>query len=148
MTGKIILLDLNYTLVANSHAKRSPFIRQIQIEQYRFWLVKLLADRRVILITARPDKYREITLASIIRKTRWRPEAAFFNDLNFPPPALKKRIVTERIFTDCRWGDEPANPENYFAIESNPATRAVYKALGIESLPVGDQPWTTLPPQA
>ncbi|MGB1127627.1 MAG: hypothetical protein ACPG3X_04575 [Opitutales bacterium] len=46
----IYLLDLNYTLVANSPKRRDPpirpFIRQIEQEAYRQWLIELLRPTR------------------------------------------------------------------------------------------------------
>ena len=66
----IALVDLNYTLVENSPKwgapKIYPFIRQIEQETYRQWLVDFLRDKYAILITARPQKYREATLERII----------------------------------------------------------------------------------
>ena len=63
------LVDLNYTLVENSPKwgapKIYPFIRQIEQEAYRQWLVDFLRDKYAILITARPQKYREATLERI-----------------------------------------------------------------------------------
>ena len=54
----IALVDLNYTLVENSPKwgapKIYPFIRQIEQETYRQWLVDFLRDKYAILITARP----------------------------------------------------------------------------------------------
>ena len=67
----IALVDLNYTLVENSPKwgapKIYPFIRQIEQETYRQWLVDFLRDKYAILITARPQKYREATLERIKR---------------------------------------------------------------------------------
>ncbi len=139
---QIILLDLNYTLVANSHIKKSPFIRQIEVEQYRHWLIDLILDRTVILITARPVKYQEQTLHSIYMKTGWQPTAAVFNYLNMRPPVFKKRAVLERVYP--QFGNDP---EKYLAIESNPKTRAMYESLNIKAIAVGDQPWIELPIQ-
>ncbi len=136
----IWLLDLNYTLVANSHEKRRPFARQIEIERYRGWLVDLLRGETVVLITARPARYTRQTLESIARKTGWQPQAACFNDLGLPPPQLKPRILVERIFP--RFGEDPSL---YFGLESNPRTREAYARLGIRSCPVGKEPWTSLP---
>ncbi len=136
----IVLLDLNYTLVANSQVKRHPFIRQIAGEQYRTWLADLLLELPVILVTARPEKYREATLASILAKTGWRPGAAFFNDVFLPPAAFKRLVMGRRVFP--KWGEDPAG---YLAIESNPNTRAMYAKLGVRAVQVGEDPWTTLP---
>ena len=126
----IILLDHNYTLVSNSHQRRSPFTRQIDIETYRDWLLDLLRDRRVILITARPEKYREPTLASIRAKTGWQPEAAYFNEAGLMPPLAKKRALERHIFP--RFGGPGQTV--YFGVESNPKTRAMYDRFAIPSV--------------
>lgn len=136
----IILLDLNYTLVENSHEKAKPFHKQIAGEQYRRWLIDLLWGREVILITARPEYYRAETLASIAMKTGWRPTDAFFNNRRLPPPAFKRIAVVKDIFP--RYGDGPAG---YFGLESNPRTRDVYEKLGINSISVETGPWQKLP---
>ena len=136
----IYLLDLNYTLVENSRDRIEPFTLQIEREHYRAWLVDLLRDERVILITARPAMHATATLEGIRQKTGWAPEAAFFNDLKLPPPALKRRVVLERIFP--QYG---ANPGQYFALESNPRTRSMYAALSIRAQAVGEVPWRALP---
>lgn len=136
----IYLLDLNYTLVENSRERIEPFTLQIEQERYRAWLVDLLRPERVILITARPAMHARTTLESIRRKTGWQPAAAFFNDLRLPPPALKRRIVLERIFPE--YGDDPGQ---YFALESNPRTRSMYAGLGIRAQAVGEEPWRVLP---
>lgn len=56
----IYLLDLNYTLVANSENKRSPFIVQIAEEKYRAALVERLQCERVFLLTARPADRKSV----------------------------------------------------------------------------------------
>jgi hypothetical protein len=121
----IYLLDLNYTLVANSENKRAPFIVQIAEEKYRAALVERLQGERVFLLTARPAKYETATLASIKAKTGWLPERAFFNSYGLPPPIAKQEML-KKIF--------PEFPgEKFFGIESNPATRAMYARHEIES---------------
>ena len=125
----IVLLDLNYTLVENSEEKRRPYIEQIAGERYRRWLVELLQDYAVCLVTARPEKYRAATLASINSEMRWQPDGAFFNDLNLPPPVLKERILVDRLL--------PMHPaETFRALESNPRTRAMYERYNVRSMPV------------
>jgi hypothetical protein len=137
----IILLDLNYTLVANSRQKQKPFIKQIEHEQYRQWLIDLIRDQHVILVTARPEHYRQATLASIQAKTGWQPDEAYFNDLNLPPPALKQRLYLERIVP--LHGDDPAA---YLAIESNPRTHRIYDAVGVRWVKVREgEIWRSLP---
>jgi hypothetical protein len=134
----IYLLDLNYTLVSNSRTKISPFIRQIEQETYRDWLVNLLRGKPVILVTARPARYERPTMDRIRRLTGLDFLAAYFNDLNLPPPQLKGRIFAERIRPS--WLDGP-----FVALESNPATRAVYARLGVPAYAVPDTPWSALP---
>ncbi|HPA16142.1 MAG TPA: hypothetical protein PLU30_00245 [Verrucomicrobiae bacterium] len=139
----IILLDLNYTLVANS-PKRGitppPMAVRLRTERYRQWLVELVRPHPVILITARPNRWREPTLARIFQETAWQPQEAFFAELGFGgPPGIKRRILMAHVF--------PRHGRNahYLAIESNPRTRAMYARLGIMAVPIGNRPWTRLP---
>lgn len=137
----IILLDLNYTLVENSHEKRSPFIKQIEIEEYRHWLIDLVRPHYVIMMTARPEKYYDDTLLNIIHKTGWTPERALFNESHrIRPPAAKKRMLHEEVFPVH--GEDPTQ---YFAIESNPRTRSMYANHGIRAEHFGDKTWKKLP---
>lgn len=136
------LLDLNYTLIEGTDPKVTPMSRRVELEQYRQWLVELLRPEFTILITARPAIHTQITLDSIAQKTGWRPQAAFFNTHGEPPQVAKKRILEELIFPE--FGAPPAHV--YLGIESNPATRAMYKAFGIYSLPVPKEGvWARLP---
>ena len=127
----IYLLDLNYTLVANSAPHGTtpdPMPKRMQTEQYRQWLVELLRPHRVILITARPDRWREPTVARIADLTGWQPMDAYFDDgMTRTPPAIKRHILLDLIFPKYGRGD-------YYAIESNPKTRGVYATLGIPSV--------------
>lgn len=127
----IILLDLNYTLVSNSATKRSPFIRQISVEAYRADLAKAVAPGHVILITARPAKYRDPTLKSIAQKLGgWQPNAVAFNDTRMRPDAFKGRWCDEHLESV-----RGAEPRAVIGIESNPRTRAAYDKRGIVSAP-------------
>jgi hypothetical protein len=126
----IYLLDLNFTLVANSDEKKSPFIRQIEAERYRFDLIKRIKDDRVFLLTARPSRYYRATLESIKAKTGWLPERAFFNSYGLPPPNAKEEML--KLILPSVHGEE------LFGIESNPATRAIYQRHGIKSCSVKD----------
>jgi hypothetical protein len=119
-----ILLDHNYTLVSNSREKKSPFLKQIENEQYRADLIESISGYSIVLITARPQKYKEATLISLRQKLDWAPEEAFFNDLGMPPPAIKKSILERFLIS---------RGDSYFGIESNPRTRSMYAKLGIES---------------
>jgi len=135
----IILLDLNYTLVENSEEKHKPFVKQIEAERYRAWLVKLIKSHPVILMTARPAQYSAATLASIQEKTGWQPNEALFNCYGLMPPLAKERMLKEHVLPKY------ANAE-MLAIESNPATRAMYSRYGIRSVKIapGDE-WQQLP---
>jgi len=135
----IILLDLNYTLVENSTEKQKPFSKQIEAERYRAWLVKLVKPHHVILMTARPAKYFAETIASIEEKTGWQPDEALFNAYGLMPPIAKERMLKEHVLPKY-------DKSEMLAIESNPATRAMYARYGIRSVKVepGEE-WQTLP---
>lgn len=131
--GQIILLDLNYTLVSNSRENRfkRPFQNKIKNEEYQSWLVDLIRDEYVILITARPDYQKELSLENISRKLAgWKPHEAYFNELDQRPPSCKERILNEYIFP-MLGEDAP-----YFALESNPQTKRMYKKYNIPSVSV------------
>lgn len=129
----IALVDLNYTLVENSPKwgapKIYPFIRQIEQETYRQWLVDFLRDKYAILITARPQKYREATLERIKLLTGWQPQEVYFAEISATPPEIKEDLLLRYIFPK-----HGRNGEDYFGIESNPKTRAMYLRYSIESL--------------
>lgn len=133
----IALIDLNYTLVENSPKwgapKIYPFIRQIEQETYRQWLVDFLRDKYAILITARPQKYREATLERIKLLTDWQPQEAYFAEISATPPDIKEDLLLRYIFPK-----HGRNGEDYFGIESNPKTRAMYLCYNIESLRAED----------
>ena len=133
----IALVDLNYTLVENSPKwgapKIYPFIRQIEQETYRQWLVDFLRDKCAILITARPQKYREATLERIKLLTGWQPQEAYFAEISATPPEIKEDLLLRYIFPK-----HGRNGEDYFGIESNPKTRAMYLRYSIESLRTED----------
>lgn len=134
----IYLLDLNYTLVENSHQKARPFLLQIQQERYRQWLVDLLQPHRVFLITARPVNYQEVTLDRITQTTGWCPERAYFNTLNLSPPNIKRHWLTSVLLPE--FGTEP-----FYGLESNPVTRSMYAEYGIPSVKVTGEIWQQLP---
>ena len=133
----IALVDLNYTLVENSPKwgapKIYPFIRQIEQETYRQWLVDFLRDKYAVLITARPQKYREATLERIKLLTDWQPQEAYFAEISATPPEIKEDLLLRYIFPK-----HGRNGEDYFGIESNPKTRAMYLRYSIESLRAED----------
>jgi hypothetical protein len=124
----IVLLDLNYTLVANSDEKKSPFTRQIEGEEYRVDLIESLVGHIVCLVTARPGKYRDRTLRSIHDKTGWLPSYSYFNpSTRLTPPMAKERYLDKIL---SRFG----KAREYVAIESNPKTRAMYAKRGIRAI--------------
>lgn len=133
----IALVDLNYTLVENSPKwgapKIYPFIRQIEQETYRQWLVDFLRDKYAILITARPQKYREATLERIKLLTGWQPQEVYFAEISATPPEIKEDLLLRYIFPK-----HGRNGKDYFGIESNPKTRAMYLRYSIESLRAED----------
>lgn len=126
------LVDLNYTLVGNSpkwgEPRITPFSRQIERETYRQWLVDLLRNKYAILITARPIRYKEQTLARIFSQTNWQPKEAYFAEISAPPPEIKKGLLLRYIFPK-----HGKNGEDFLGIESNPKTRAMYGRYGILS---------------
>ena len=129
----IALVDLNYTLVENSPKwgapKIYPFIRQIE----RQWLVDFLRDKYAILITARPIRYKEQTLARIFSQTNWQPQEAYFAEISATPPEIKEDLLLRYIFPK-----HGRNGKDYFGIESNPKTRAMYKRYDIYSVKAED----------
>lgn len=131
------LVDLNYTLVGNSPKwgapRVFPFSKQIEQETYRQWLVDFLKDKFTILITARPDRYREQTLERILAQTGWQPQEAYFAEFQATPPEIKEHLLLNYIFPKHGKTDS-----EYFGIESNPKTRAMYKKYGVISLEYND----------
>ena len=127
------LVDLNYTLVGNSpkwgEPRITPFSRQIERETYRQWLVDFLLDKYAILITARPAKYKEQTLARIFSQTNWKPQEAYFAEISAIPPEIKEDLLLRYIFPK-----HGKNSADFFGIESNPKTRSMYERYGIKSL--------------
>ncbi len=129
---RICLLDLNYTLVGNQKETRllRPFSRRMDAEEYRADLIDAIRDDYVIIITARPDYQMRQTMENIKRKTGWMPQEWYFNDLNADPPTIKESILRRFIFP--KHGD---TPEQFYAVESNPKTRAMYSRHGITAQP-------------
>ena len=110
-----------------------PFIRQIEQETYRQWLVDFLRDKYAILITARPIRYKEQTLARIFSQTNWQPQEAYFAEISATPPEIKEDLLLRYVFPK-----HGRNGKDYFGIESNPKTRAMYLCYNIESLRAED----------
>ena len=132
----IILLDLNYTLVCNSDEIKfiKPYQKKIIAEKYRDWLVDLIKDFYVILITARP-KYQEIITTDSIKEKLggWMPDEMYFQEENDRPPVAKEKLLQKYIL--------PKHGLNidYLAIESNPRTKKMYKKYQIHSVSVYDE---------
>ena len=131
------LVDLNYTLVGNSpkwgEPRITPFSRQIEQETYRQWVVDFLRDKYAILITARPIRYKEQTLARIFSQTNWQPQEVYFAEISATPSEIKEDLLLRYIFPK-----HGRNGKDYFGIESNPKTRAMYLRYSIESLRAED----------
>jgi len=132
----IILLDLNFTLVANNQPRGAPLTsmhRRLPAEEYRQWLVDLVRPHTVVLMTARPDTWKDATLASIREKTGWSPQSAWFAPAGWwNPPAIKEHLLRTEVF--------PVHGEEarYLAIESNPRTRTMYARIPIRSVWVAE----------
>lgn len=130
---KIILLDLNYTLISNSKEIRTmPLDKKIKSQKYETDLINLIKDNYVILITASPYRRSYKILRDIKEKTGFEPNESFWN-FGRQPPALKKYWMENEVIPQHGDGED-----KYLAIESNPATRRMYKKLGIEAKPKGD----------
>lgn len=135
MSKKICLLDLNYTLVSNQADTRllRPFSKRLEAEEYRIDLINAIKDDTVVIVTARPNYQQEATMENIFKKTGWKPEAEYFNDINAEPPAYKESALNRFIFD--RYGRDAAR---YYAVESNPETRKMYDRYGIKAEPYAD----------
>lgn len=133
---KICLLDLNYTLVGNQAETRliRPFSRRMDAEEYRTDLIDKIKDDYVIIITARPDYQMRQTMENIQKKTGWQPQEWYFNDIDADPPAFKESALRRFVFP--KHGTQ-RGPEGafYYAVESNPKTRAMYNRFGIHGQP-------------
>ncbi len=150
--AETILLDYQCTLVANGadriiwracYGRSLPYTDWIAQEVYRAWLLPLLAGRRVVLITARPARYEVPTLARIRAELGgWQPDEWHFNPWGLPPPACKRRTLHDAVFPRHGAPDRAA----YLALESNAATRAMYRREGIHAVRLPEtEPWTSLP---
>jgi hypothetical protein len=128
----IILLDLNYTLVANSPAHGTTperMDKRLANERYRQWLVDLVRPHTVVIITARPETWMFRTLERIEEQTGWRPQDAFFAPKGWwNPPAIKEHLLHKKVFPGH------GRYTRYLAIESNPSSRRMYSMFRIRSL--------------
>ena len=129
---KSCLLDLNYTLVGNQATTRllRPFSRRMDAEEYRADLIDAIRDDYVIIITARPAYQMRQTMENIKRKTGWQPAEWYFNDIDADPPTFKESALRRFVFP--KHGQDGAI---YYAVESNPKTRAMYGRYGIQAKP-------------
>ena len=124
---KIILLDLNYTLITIPTSKfGGRYPNKIYTQEYETELIDLIKDNYVILITARPEKFKDETLAHIKEKTGFVPDESYWNFDNHYPHELKKYWMEEEIIPNH--GDDMTK---YLAIESNEKTRKMYRDLGV-----------------
>ena len=128
------LLDLNQTLVdrGKDAPRIRPFELQIECETYRQWLVELLRNEYVILMTARPHKYKWATLERIEVLTNWQPQEAYFGEIRSYPHVKKEQLLRRYVLPKY-------SPSELFGIESNPKTRAMYSNYGIASAPAIDE---------
>lgn len=131
--ARIILMDLNVALSENfEEMKKFSFVNFITgHEKFRLWLIDLLKNEYVIVITARDSKWKEATLTRILEQSGWNPQESFFNDTGIPgadAPNIKKALMEKYVL--------PVHGEkvNYLAIESNANTRRMYKKLGIMAI--------------
>jgi hypothetical protein len=136
----LILLDYSATLVSNFSERAkwyainriNPYEGWIKKERIRMNLVDMLkaGNYKVILITARPIEYQEITLEQIKMQTGgWLPDEWYFNEWKANPPNCKLRILKNYIYP--KYGKKGSR---FMAIESNQQTRSMYKKAGIHAL--------------
>lgn len=130
---KIILLDLNYTLIANSWKIRNDQLPQkIYNRKYEHELVDLIKGHYVILITASPYYTSFDSLKHIEENTALKVDESYWN-FGKRPPALKKYWLEKAVIPTH--GDDFSR---YLAIESNSKTREMYQSFGIEARPKSD----------
>ena len=130
---KIILLDLNYTLISNSQAIRYEKLpSKITKRKYEHELVDLIKDNYIILITASSDYTAKDSLKHIEENTDLKISESYWN-FGKRPHELKKYWLEKEILPK-----HGIDPEKYLAIESNKDTRAMYRKLGIEARPKWD----------
>ena len=69
-------------------------------------------------------------MENLYRKTGWKPQEWYFNDINARPPVFKESALLRFVYP--KHGEAP---EQYYAVESNPRTRAMYARHGIYAAP-------------
>ena len=132
-SDKIILLDLNYTLISNSWKIRHDKLpEKIYNRKYEHELVELIKGNYVILITASPYYTSYDSLKHIKEHTDLEIAESYWN-FGKRPPELKRYWLEKAVLPGH--GDDP---EKYLAIESNPKTRKMYVEFGIEARPKSD----------
>ena len=130
---RIILLDLNYTLISNSWQIRfEKFPQKINKRKYEHELIKLINDNYIILITASPYETSYDSLKHIEENTDLKIDESKKN-IKKRPPALKKYWLEKAVLPT-----HGKDPKKYLAIESNEKTREMYAEFGIEAKPKGD----------
>jgi hypothetical protein len=136
---RVILLDLNYTLVENS--SDTMMSNRSHAEMYRLWLVDLLRDKHVALVTVRHVSERDETLDRIAAQTGgWQPQETHFReDMRMKAPEWKGLVYERRI--------APAHDlRGVLAIESNTQVHRRYDTLGVPWVKIGTgDRWTSLP---
>ena len=94
---KIILLDLNYTLIANSWAIRfEKFPQKINKRKYEHELIKLINDNYIILITASPYETSYDSLKHIEENTDLKIDESYWN-FGKRPPELKRYWLEKEV---------------------------------------------------
>lgn len=135
----IVLLDLNYTFVENQAEAAKlggeDFGDRLRFERYRVWLRDFVKQGHVVLITARPERYRAATMARMDSLLGWRPAEVYFNEHDLNPAVCKEQVLLTRIFP--KYG-RPSDGTRYVAVESNPRTAYMYERYGIHALRVWD----------
>ena len=129
--NKIILLDLNSTYAENAmqvHIMRKG-IYNVNSEFYRKWLTTLLRKYKVIMLTSRPEYYKEQTLKRIKSLENWQPENAFFNKWRLPAPTAKEKMLHDLVWPEYGYMEET----EYIAIESNFKTQDMFRSHGINA---------------
>ena len=144
----IILLDYQCTLCRNGNG-RFQWLKEHPKESYRNWirqeemrefLLPLIRDKYVILITARRTWWEKPTLERIGEVLHWQPQEWYFNPDPVSPPEHKRRVMESCIFPS----HGNAESGRYLALESNANTRRMYHSLGIPAFRI-DQEITELP---
>lgn len=129
---KIILLDLNYTLISNSQQCYGAYPKRIYQQKYETELLDMIKNNYVILITARPEIFKEETLKHIKKLTGFVPNDSYWNTgygkQGMQPHILKEYWLNNAIFD--KYGEDPSQ---YYAIESNHLTRKMYKKYRIKA---------------